>query len=257
MRRFIVLVSLLLVAASAFAQQAAPPKLSWVRSYVVERGREADFMNLVVEETKPVFDALLKEGKIAGWGVAVPITHSADPATHHIYAALPDWSGADAIADAIEKADAAKTPAQMKRMMDLASSIRAGSVRDIVLRHLVQSTTAPLRPARYLRTDLHVIKAGREGDAVQLFNEWAKPIFLDLAAKGTVSLWGLSVHGVPDGGADGWTHMCWYFMPDMAGQDAIDAINENAQKTRGYWIRLWDMSVGEKYRGVIYRIVNP
>ena len=256
MRRFIVVVSFVLMAASAFAQQA-PPKMTWVRTYTVEYGREADFLRLIREETKPIFDALLKENKIAGWGVAVPVTHSSDPTTHLVYAALPDWGGADDVANAIEKANAAMTPADMKRMGELASSIRQGSMRDIILRHVVQTTTAPASQPRYIRTDTHVIKTGREGDAVQLFNEWAKPIFVDLAAKGTVSVWGLSVHGVPDGGQDGWTHMVWYFMPDMAGQDVIDTINEGSARTKGYWLRLWDMSVPEKYRGTVYRIITP
>ena len=194
MRRFVVLVCLCFAALSALAQTPAPPKMTWLRYYQVERGKDADFMRLAHESFKPLLDDLQKNGKILDWGLAVPITMNSDPWTHAVYIAMPDWSSAEALDQAIDKVQASMTPEAMQRMDGLSMSIVKSE--DVILRHLVQSATTPKAQPKYIVAETHTIKPGREADALQLFNEWGKPMFTDLAAKGTVDLWGFSTHGI-------------------------------------------------------------
>lgn len=243
MRRFAVLACLCLASLSAFAQTPAPPKMTWLRYYQVERGKDADFLFVVRERLKPALDELQKNGKIVTWGVAEPITMTSDPWTHVLYIVMPDWSSAAALP---------------KRTGALA--LPAIATRDTILRHLVQSATPPKAAPKYIVADTHRIKTGREGDALQLFNEWAKPMFLDLAANGHVDLWGFSSNGVVVGINDtGWTHMVWYFLHDLASVEAVIEINAKVEPRtmQGYWLRLQDMSEIDARREQVWQIVTP
>lgn len=243
MRRFAILACLCLAALSASAQTPAPPKMTWLRYYQVERGKDADFLFVVRERLRPALDELQKSRKILAWGVAEPLTANSDPWTHVLYIAMPDWSGAEALA---------------KRTQGLSASVVAS--RDVILRHLVQSETPPRATPKYIVADTHRIKAGREGDALQLFNEWAKPMFVDLAANGHVDLWGFSANGIVVGINDtGWTHMVWYFLHDLASVEAVIEINAKVEprKIQGWWLRLGDMSEIDARREQVWRIVAP
>jgi hypothetical protein len=260
MRRVFVLVCLCFAALSVFAQAPpVPAKMTWVRYYQVERGKDADFMRLVNEAFKPVLEDLRKNNKILDWGVAFPLTRNSDPWTHVLYIAMPDWSGAEALDQAIDKAQAAMTPAMAKRTDELAMAIRQD--RDVILRHLVQSDAMPTMKSKYIMVDTHKIKRGREGDALQLFNEWATPMFKDLTAKGHVDFWGFSSQGLAVGVTDTgeWTHMVWYFLHDLGALEAVIDINAKLEPRvmQGYWVRLGDMSDMSVRREQVWRIVAP
>jgi hypothetical protein len=257
MRRFLVLVCLCFVSFTVFAQTQAPPppKMTWVRYYKVERGRDADFMRLAHDAFKPVLDDLQKRQKVVAWGVAVPLTMNDDPWTHALYIGLPDWSGVEALDQAIDKAQASMTPDAAKRSQQLGMSII--DEHDVILWHLVQSTTTPKMKSKYIVADTYQVKPGRGTDALQLFNEWGKPLFTDLATSGAVDLWGFSTHGVP--GAADWTHMVWWFLHDLGDMDTVAAAGNklDPRTLQGYAVRLRDMTATEGPREQIWRIVEP
>jgi hypothetical protein len=172
---------------------------------------------------------------------------------------MPDWNGAEALDQAIVKAQGSMTPVVAKRTAELSMSVVAS--RDVILRHLVRSETQPKAKSKYIVTDTHRIKPGREGDALELFNEWATPMFLDLAANGHVDRWGFSSHGVAVGVTHDWdwTHMVWYFLHDLGAMEAVIQINEKVEprKMQGYWVRVRDMSDMSVRREQVWRIVEP
>lgn len=255
MRRFSILVCLVVASLSALAQTPPPqPKMTWVRYYQVAKGRDADFMRLEREVFKPLLDGLQKSGKIAQWGVAIPITMNSEPWTHALYIAMPDWSGAEAMDQAIDQSQASMTPELAKRVGELSMSIERE--QDVILRHLVQSASEPKAKPKYIVADVYKIKAGRDGDATQLFNEWAKPLFTDLATKGKVDMWGLSSHGIP--GAADWTHMVWYFLHDLGDMEAVLSADQTLEprKLQGYAVRLQDMSEWNGAKEQVWRIVE-
>lgn len=246
----------LFLAASALAQSAPPQaKLTWVRYYTVERGREADFNQYIHDYTRPMMDRLVADKKILGWGAGFPITMNDEPYTNVVWVALPDWNGAEAIGQAIEAANAAASPAEMQKMMRLGSSIREGSVRDVILRHLVQSDGPGLPAPKFIVADTYTIKPGRGGDAVALFNEWGKPNFD--AVKSRLGPWGLSVQALPT--EESWTHMVWYFISDLGALDTLDnaMMSMEPRKLQGFDVRLRDMSDVTKQRSQIIRIMTP
>ena len=156
MRRFLILVCLCFAALSAFAQAPPLPKMTWVRYYEIERGKDADFMRLVSETFKPVLDDLQKKGKVLEWGVGIPLTMNGEPWTHALYMAMPDWSGVEALDQAIDAAQAASTPQAAQRIAEQSMSVAQS--RDVILRHLVQSTTQPKAKPKYIIAETHKIK---------------------------------------------------------------------------------------------------
>ena len=258
MRKLLMGVLVLLFTVSALGQ-AAPPqaKLTWVRYYTVERGREADFNQYVREYTRPMMDRLAADKKILGWGAGFPITLNGDPYTNVIWVALPDWNGAEAIGQAIEAMNASASPADMQKMMRLGSAIREGSIRDVILRHVVQSDAPPLPAPKFIVVDTYSIKPGRGNDAVALFNEWAKPTYAADAVKPRVGPWGLSIQALPVD--ESWTHMVWTFISDLGAMDAMDdtMMATDPRKLQGYEVRLRDMSDMMKQRSQIIRIMTP
>lgn len=257
MRKLLMGVLVLSFAASALGQMAPQAKLTWVRYYTVERGREADFNQYVREYTRPMMDRLVADKKILGWGAGFPITMNDSPYTNVIWVALPDWNGAEAIGQAIEAAERNASPADMQKMMRLGSSIREGSVRDVILRHVVQSDTPPLPAPKFIVVDTYSIKPGRGGDAVALFNEWAKPMYAADPVKTRVGPWGLSTQALPS--EESWTHMVWTFISDLGAMDAMDSamMSMDARRLQGYEVRLRDMSDVTKQRSQIIRIMTP
>lgn len=257
MRRLVLLSCVLLIAATAFAQPAPPQaRFTWIRYVHVDAAREADFMKYMATYTKPLMEDLIRQGTVVGWGVARPITHGDEQWTHVVYVAMKDWSTAEAIGRRLESMDAMPA-AEQKKMWDLASSIREGSTRDVIIRHLVQSDAPPTSQPKYINVDTYVVKPGRDADAVALFNDWAKPLFTASAKmKGYLPIWGFSSREL---GPERWTHMVWIFMSDLAARDEMDAMQGmmEPRKLQGYMVRLADMTEIEKQGSQILRIVTP
>jgi len=251
----LVLISLLF--AAVVTAQPAPARLTWVRYYDVMPGKSEDFLRLMRESSQATFDRLVATKTIAGWGVAVPMTHTEAPWTHVIYITANDWSAMEKIVGAFEAAEMNRPAAEAKRLDEQeAGIIRSGSLRDVILQHLVQSTAPPSAKPRYLGVDTYVIKSGRDGDALGLFNEWAQPLFTSVAAKGKLGPWGFSSQNVALDGA--WTHMVWYFMSDLGALVDFDSAMTalGAGKNRAYDVRLRDLSEPEKHRSQILRVIS-
>jgi hypothetical protein len=235
MRR-IAFAALLFLATTTFAQNA-PPKLTWIRHYRVESGREAEFLRAVREKTAFLLEPMVASKAIAGWGVAVPVTHDHETWTHIVYVALPAWGNAERVTQALDVPGIAVT-------------------HDVVLRHLVQGGDQSAMP-QYIGVDTYAIKPGRGSDAVALFNEWPKQTFTSAAVAPKVPVWGLSVQELPS--SEPWTHMVWTFMTGLQARDIMDEVNNaiDARKLQGFDVRLRDMSDVEKHRATILKIIKP
>lgn len=219
------------LASSSFAQ--SQPRYTWLRFYTATPG--TDFVRTVRDGAKPRLDTMLAAHTIAGWGVAAPFTRDQETWTHVVYVALPDWKSADAVVSVL-------------------NGIQGEKVHDVILHHLVQSTTPPSAAPKYIGYDTYVIKPGRDGDAVGLFKEWAPAVMGSLP---NVVLWGLSSQELAT--SEPWTHMAWYFMSDLAALDDMNTATMSLppQKLQGFDVRLRDMSEPEKHRSQVLRIVTP
>jgi hypothetical protein len=174
---------------------------------------------------------------IAGWGVAVPVTHDRQPWTHIIYVAMPGWGSAERVAQALDAPKATVT-------------------HDVVLRHLVQGGSQAAMP-QYIFVELYAIKPGRGSDALELFNEWPKTTFETAAVAAKTPMWGFSMQELQT--SEPWTHMIWSFMTDLHARDLLIEANSaiDARRMMGFFVRLRDMAEVEKHRAYILKIIKP
>lgn len=257
MRRFLYVLTVLCLSLAAFAQTPpAPPQLTWIRYYQAAPGHEMELTKLLSESSNPVFQKLIDDKKVVGWGIAVPMSHTGEPWTHVAYVGLADWSAVDAMNNAFEALDAKMSAAELKKMdAQFQAAMKPNAMRDVVLRHITQGGPSNMTKPKYIGVETYVIKQGRFGDAVGLFNEWAKPIFTDAAANGgKVGPWGVSMQQLVT--MPGWTHMVWFFMNDLTAIDEMGAATRAlGPKLKEYDVRLRDLSEPEKHQGQILRIV--
>ncbi|HEV7766580.1 MAG TPA: hypothetical protein VGQ76_16380 [Thermoanaerobaculia bacterium] len=242
MRRLVLVLLSLIFTASAFAQQM--PRLTWLRYYQAAAGKDGDLLWLVNDSLKPVLDKLVADKKALAWGVAVPLTHTGEPWTHIVFVGLADWAAAEELAKAI-------APSESRFA---AGPVQPGSVRDVILRNIAHSEVPPAAKPKYIGIDTYVVKPGRSGDVDALFNEWTKPLFTAVAAKGKFGPWGFSTQDM----RGDYTHMVWYFMSDLTALDEHDAalMAIDPVKLRGYDVRLRDATEPEKHRMQILRVVQ-
>lgn len=234
MRRVFVVLALVLLPTLATAQVSS---LTWLRYYTAQPGKEEALTELLKQSGEKL------AGKVTVWGIAVPLSHTEEGWTHLMYAGVRDWAN-------VEHVEAAFA-SEAKR----SALVAPNGIRDSVLVHLVRSQSRPDAKPRYAVINEHPIKVGRENDAIGLFNEWAKPVFDDLTARGKIVAWGHSAQNIVIHG--GWTRMVWYFVTDLS---ALDEVNKSLaalppQQLRSYWLRLDDMSTGP-FRGQVLKVVH-
>lgn len=255
MRRIILSIALLF-AVSASAQQAPPPRMTWIRYFTVKPGSELEFVR-VVRQSNTVVDKLIAEQQVVAWGLVVPLSKTeADSWTHAVYITLNDYASLEKLIDAA-LADHMARPADERAKHDAMMANAVASQRDEVLHHVLQSDAMPKAKPKYIAVRTYHIKPDRYADAAALFSEWAKPVFADAVTKGKFGPWGFSTQEERFRGG-GWTHMVWTFMSELSALDDVDAAfaTLGTTKLRGFDIRLRDMSEPEKMRGQLLRIVH-
>jgi hypothetical protein len=221
-------VSLLLAALWASGSAVAQaPKLTWVRHF-----KNPQDVSLLRER----FATLTAGNRVLSWGVLEPVTHIGEPWAQLVYASVPDWAAIETVAGVFRAG-------------------RAGDVYDVVLRHTIQTDKEPSFKPKYVVINLHPVTRGRDSDAWALFNEWAKPVFVDLESKGKLGPWFLAVQSVAVDNE--WTYAVWYFLNDLSTLDEVDAQLAALPPGRlgTYERRLREMSEDD-YRGHLFRVVE-
>ena len=252
MRRLALVVVLFLAAASAFAQAPQPAQLAWVRYFNVDIAKGEEWAAYQMKSTGAVFDRLMAEGKIAGWGMGQPLVLSGQDYTHSIWVRMPNWSGSDAIVAGFESAMKNMTPAQLETEMKMMSAVKA-MPRDVVIRHLSQTSVAPAStaPPKYLRITYYTINPARFDDALALWRE-VEPTYADLAKRGVISAYGFSTQEVITDPS--WTHMVWFYTSELANFDEVRNAVMSLPAYRTMMLRLRDMSDPTKVRGEVLSV---
>lgn len=216
----------LLFSATANAQM---PQYTWMRHY-----KSAPDVRMLREP----LDRLLAEKKITGFGVLAPFTHIGDPWTHIVYVSAADWSSMEGVGQAL----------------DVMRAANPADIHDVIVRHAIQADAPSTVKPKYVVMNHHPVTRGRDADAYALFNEWAKPVFVDLAAKNRIGNWAQLVQTVVLDNE--WTYLVWYFLPDLGALDEVtnELVKMGPSRLNTFERRLREMSEDD-YRGQIMRVV--
>lgn len=142
------------------------------------------------------------------------------------------------------------------RQMGLhAAQLPAEVARDVFLRHTVQPETRSTVTPRYIAIHMHWIRRGHEDDALALFHEWAKPVFVELAEAGKVGAWAQMMEDTAVTGD--WRCLVRYPITGLSVLDdvATSLTQFEMPRLKGFEIRLREMSE-RNYRGQILRVLH-
>jgi hypothetical protein len=231
------LLVLLMSCASSLAQQSQAPMqpLTFWYEYMVQPGKEDQFLDLVKTVGQPVRDKLMADGVVLAWGLEVPVLRMPGGATHLIWYAVSDWSGVEKV-DTAMRAQIAKLneeagkPATGKKATAASGSVTsrllevvdASKTRDYLTRDLIiglgQSFTGVLPYTRY---NFVKVKPGKFAEYRKTWEKYNKPILDKLLADGVILAYGLAVEEMRTDGD--FTHFTWYAMKDLASMDKVRA----------------------------------
>jgi hypothetical protein len=237
--RKLILVSLTLLflcsaaATNLKAQQpsATPGPLTFYYDYVVNPGKESEFMTLVNTVGAPVRDKLLADGVILAWGVETPLLRYPGGTTHLIWFTVANYAGVEKVLNGMEArqaklaADEAQAARRGNRGMTTAERIRATidmtKTRDWLTRDIVANFGPPPKAGvlPFTRYNFVKVKPGKGQDYRRTWEKYNKPIFDKLVADGVVLAFGLAAEDVKTDGE--FTHFVWIATASMADADKI------------------------------------
>jgi hypothetical protein len=198
------------------AAQEGPLPMVWVRYYNAQPGQSQDLMGMIQKYSAPVLDGLQADGAVIGWGVAVPFTRQDGDWSHMMWIAAKDWAELDTL---VARFDESTKDMTAEDMAAFEATVVPGSIRDVVLRHVVMpgwdpADTRPLE-ARYIKANYFKSQPGMEGELVDIYQSYAVPAMVELLQQGVVKAAGMSVQEIQSD--SNWSHMAWFFTDDLAG----------------------------------------
>ena len=269
LKRFLAIVSLLVVAAPAFAQQPPAQPLTFYYDYTVKPGKEAAFLELVKTVGQPVRDKLMADGVVLAWGIDVPLLTVPGTATHSIWYSVADYAGVQKVDDAMraQRKKLADDEAARKVARGATTEDRVIDVFDVSKSHFyltrdLVSAVTPAPPAGvlpYTRYNFVKVHPGKGADYRAAWEKYNKPVFDKLLADGVILGYGLAVEEVKTAGE--FTHFVWYAAKDMAAFDKqrdafmADRTRRSQEERDGIAALFLSLSDPDAARSIIVRAI--
>ncbi len=156
------------------AQPPAPPVYTFVAEWDVQRDKWADVSAFMDKGIRAIFDRLVADGTLAGYGTFETLVHEADGYTHGMW-----WTATSLVG--IEKArlEAIKvTPPP---------ALATARHHDYFLRSLVSKNRAGSGTGGYIRVNSTMVQTGKGTQWRETWEKYTKPTYDALVADGTLS----------------------------------------------------------------------
>ena len=206
------------IAAPVVAQQpAASGGITWVRAYEVERGTLGATIESWNRRYAAGYDQLVQQGHIGSWGLAVPLTQTAEGADLVLFATARDWAHASRALAGLEAWET--TRGNDDSIAVLTRNIE--SIEDSIITHLASGTRqAVTSPPDYLVVYDYRANPFVGNRPLQFFETVGGPALREMTSKAMIDNWGFSrvtvSHNSPV------THMLWYMTDDLAALDGFN-----------------------------------
>jgi hypothetical protein len=229
-----ILIILFCCIAAAQQAQPAPQPLTFYYDYVVNPGKEEEFMTLIKTVGAPVRDKLMADGVVLAWGMETPVLRYPGGTTHLIWFTVENWAGVEKVLSGMEAQQAklatdeaaeaarmrrqppAKTTAERIREVFDMSKTRDWLTRDLVANFGPPPAAGVLPVTRY---NFVKVKPGKGADYRRTWEKYNKPVFDKLIADGVVLAYGLAAEEIKTDGD--FTHFVWIGTANMAAADRI------------------------------------
>ena len=221
-RTMLVLAALVLALAAplaSWAQQQEPPTFIRVADWTIPRGNWEEYVAFTKKNVQPLFEKLMADGTITGWGFFSTAVHEEDGYTHG------SWYSANSIANS-EKA--------LAELVKLPQSpiITAGPKhRDYLLRAPLLRTRAASGSNGYLWVSGTLVQPGKGQEWRELWDKYTKPVYDELLANGTIVFYAINVEQVHT--LNPGQRWVVYVAPSADAIDKVRAAFEAAGQKRG------------------------
>ncbi len=213
------LVFLLMLPLAAPAQmQQEPPTFTMVSEWVIPRAQWNDYVAFGKKNAQPVFEKLLADGTIVGWGMFETIVHQEDRETHG------SWFEATSIAN-LEK-----TLAELRKLPPnpIVANVKHHDF-------LIRSPLARRKPGNgthaYLLVSSTKVQPGKGQEWRELYDKYTKPGYEEAFSNGLlVSFW-IDVEQIHTDDP-GWRYSVLLY-PSADAMDKFGAAGQAAAAKRG------------------------
>ncbi len=220
-----------LAAAQEQEEEESNP-IIWVSFVKAQRGKSTALTQNIAQTDGPIFDQLMADGKLLGWGVGQPINHwPGDDWTHAQWATFPGWEQVNEFIGAFMATQATKSEEEKKAQQEeWESLVVAGSHYDAVNRSLILEPGGSTQRPTYLNIAFYKAQPGQAGELQKIFEEHGVPVLKKLQDEDVIGGFGLytaELHGDYS-----WSHVVWYMMPGLGARDAVREALEAAEAAR-------------------------
>jgi hypothetical protein len=215
---FVVAVALMVLPSLAVAQEQ-PKLLTWVGFVNVKAGMDPMFEKAFDKYQAPLLNQLVADGHAASWGLGYEL---AGPGGYDyvVWINMPGWAGMSAVEKAFDDRYEGMSEDDLKGMMEeFVTSTEDGDQPTQLLRQQVFNSAGP--EYDYLRLSTWVVKPGHGGELMQMYKDYAQPVYEQLLADGTITGYGLIEQVVHADSS--FTHETWITLKDLADLDAVEA----------------------------------
>jgi len=196
---------LLLAPLVASAQQQEPPTFTFVSEWAIPRAQWPEYQAAREKNTKPIFDKMLADGTIIGWGMYVTVVHDESGITHGT------WYEATSIA-ALER-----VLGELIKLTPSPTQLAATKHRDYLLRSSLRRAKAGSQANGYLWVGAYQVQPGKGREWRDLWDKNSKPLVEELFANGTISAYWVEGEQVHTDNP-GWIYVVW----TAPNADAVD-----------------------------------
>ena len=167
----------------ARAQQPAPPVFTFVAEWDVQRDKWADVSAFMDKGIRPIFDRLIADGTISGYGTYETLVHEKDGSTHGMW-----WTATSLVG--IEKArlEAIKVPPP--------AALATAAHHDYFMRGLIGNHRPGSGAGGYLRVNSSLVQAGKGNPWRETWEKYTKPAYDALVADGTLAYYSVEIQQV-------------------------------------------------------------
>jgi len=237
MHRYSLLLLAIFLLAPGLALAQQPEPITYVATFSVKPGKEGDFINLVKKYDQPMFEKLMADGAVLGWGVDGAILHHQGEPTHDLWWTMPNYAALDKVFAAFEelekkmKAEDEQRAAEARKLkqpipktaeQEFLEAVDLKNHHDFLLRSIVSNIKpVPVGTLPYLGLFRFRVERGRGQDYRKLWEKYDKPVWDKLLADGVIYGYGIDVEDFTS--LEPGTRWFWVSMPDLATGDKIDA----------------------------------
>ncbi len=210
---------MLLAPLAASAQQQEPPTFTYVSEWAVPRAQWLEYQAAREKNTKPIFEKMLADGTIIGWGMYTTAVHDESGITHGV------WYEATSIA-ALER-----VLGEFLKLPPSPMQLAATKHHDYLLRSTLHRSKAASGSNGYLWVSSTQVQPGKGQEWRELWDKYTKPIYDELLADGTILGYWIDVEQVHTDNPN-WRYVV-YLAPNADAVGKVGAAFEAAGQKRG------------------------